>query len=228
MGKQIKYVLVVAGGQGLRMGGDLPKQFIPVAGKPVLMHTLEAFNNFDSSVRFILVIPESHQAYWHELCEKYNFCIPHQITSGGETRFHSVCNGLKLVTSPGLVAVHDGVRPLVSSEVIAACFKEAALHGTAIPVLPMVDSLREYTEEGSIPVDRARYCAVQTPQVFKSELLLSAYERPYELCFTDDASVVESSGHPVNLIPGNRENIKITTPFDLLITEAVLNQRSQF
>jgi 2-C-methyl-D-erythritol 4-phosphate cytidylyltransferase len=228
MDKQIKYVLVVAGGQGLRMGGDLPKQFIPVAGKPVLMHTLEAFNRYDSSVRLILVLPESHQAYWHELCEKYNFNISHQITSGGETRFYSVCNGLKLVTSSGLVAVHDGVRPLVSSEVIAACFKEAALHGTAIPVLPMVDSLREYTEDGSIPVDRARYCAVQTPQVFKSELLLSAYERPYELCFTDDASVVESSGYAVNLIPGNRENIKITTPFDLLITEAVLNQRSQF
>lgn len=228
MDKQIKYVLVVAGGQGLRMGSDLPKQFIPVAGKPVLMHTLEAFNRYDSSVRLILVLPESHQAYWHELCAKYNFNISHQITSGGETRFHSVCNGLKLVTSSGLVAVHDGVRPLVSSEVIAACFKEAALHGTAIPVLPMVDSLREYTEDGSIPVDRARYCAVQTPQVFKSELLLSAYERPYELCFTDDASAVESSGYAVNLIPGNRENIKITTPFDLLITEAVLNQRSQF
>lgn len=228
MDKQIKYVLVVAGGQGLRMGGDLPKQFIPVAGKPVLMHTLEAFNRYDSSVRLILVLPESHQAYWHELCEKYNFNISHQITSGGETRFHSVYNGLKLVISSGLVAVHDGVRPLVSSEVIAACFKEAALHGTAIPVLPMVDSLRKYTEDGSIPVDRARYCAVQTPQVFKSELLLSAYERPYELCFTDDASVVESSGYAVNLIPGNRENIKITTPFDLLITEAVLNQRSQF
>lgn len=228
MDKLTKYVLVVAGGQGLRMGGALPKQFIPVAGKPVLMHTLEAFVHYDSTVQLIVVLPESHQTYWRELCEKYNFCVSHQMVLGGETRFHSVRNGLKLVTSPGLVAVHDGVRPMVSSTVIAACFKEAAEYGTAIPVLPIVDSLREYTENSSIPVNRSHYCTVQTPQVFRSDILLSAYEHSFETSFTDDASVVESYKCPVHLVPGNCENIKITTPVDLLIAEALLTQHSKF
>lgn len=221
-----KYVLIVAGGRGLRMGEQLPKQFIPIAGKPVLMHTLDAFVRYDASVRLIVVLPESHQQYWQDLCREYNFSVPHQIATGGETRFHSVRNGLKLVNSSGLVAVHDGVRPLVTTDVIDACFRAAASDKAAIPVLPMIDSLREYNETGSMPVDRTRYCSVQTPQVFDSATVLSAYDVPFDECFTDDASVVEASGHPVTLVAGNCENIKITTPFDLLIAEAVLKGRT--
>ncbi|OCW92857.1 2-C-methyl-D-erythritol 4-phosphate cytidylyltransferase [Macellibacteroides sp. HH-ZS] len=221
-----KYVLIVAGGKGLRMGEQLPKQFIPIAGKPVLMHTLDAFVRYDASVRLIVVLPESHQPYWQDLCIEYNFSVPHQVTTGGETRFHSVRNGLKLVNSSGLVAIHDGVRPLVTTDVIAACFKAAASDKAAVPVLPMIDSLREYKANGSMPVDRTRYCSVQTPQVFDAATVLSAYDVPYDACFTDDASVVEACGYPVTLVAGNRENIKITTPFDLLIAEAVLKGRT--
>ena len=227
-----KYVLIVAGGKGLRMGGDLPKQFIPLAGTPVLMHTLEAFHRWDASAELVLVLPEDHQSYWNMLCREIGCKVPHRIANGGETRFHSVRNGLQFLSEEigntsgrnekVLIAVHDGVRPFVSSEVIAACFDEAEKSGAAIPVIPMIDSLRETDEKGSHPVNRSRYFAVQTPQVFCSELLLKAYGQEFSALFTDDASVVEAMGEVIHMVTGNRENIKITTPFDLLVAESLI------
>ncbi|MBE6301844.1 MAG: 2-C-methyl-D-erythritol 4-phosphate cytidylyltransferase [Parabacteroides distasonis] len=230
-----KYVIIVAGGRGLRMGGDLPKQFIPIEGKPVLMHTLEAFYRWDDTVELILILPEDHQSYWKMLCKEIGSKAPHQIVNGGETRFHSVRNGLQFLKEKriaeglsgekALIAIHDGVRPLVNPEVISRCFTEAELSGASIPVVPVVDSLREMTEKGSHPVDRSRYLAVQTPQVFDFNLLVKAYEQTYTELFTDDASVVEAMGHEVKAVPGNRENIKITTPMDLLLAEALIRQQ---
>lgn len=215
-----KYAIVVAGGKGLRMGGDIPKQFIPVKGKPVLMRTLEAFYAYDDSISLILVLPETQQEYWRQLCEDCGFTLPHQIATGGETRFHSVKNGLSLVGNEGLVAVHDGVRPFVSQKVIAACYAAAAEKGAAIPVIDVVETLRRLKGGGaSETVARDSYRLVQTPQVFSVDLLKRAYEQIYVPIFTDDASVVEAFGHPVCLVAGNRENIKLTTPFDLKMAE---------
>lgn len=219
-----KYVLVVAGGKGLRMGKELPKQFLLIGGKPILMHTIACFFRYDARIRIILVIPKDHQAYWKSLCETYRFDIPHLIADGGESRFHSVRNGLEKVTRSGLVAVHDGVRPFVSKEVIKECFDQANRTGTAIPVMPLVESLRTYETNGSHAVDRNRYCSVQTPQVFHSELLKKAYIQPFKETYTDDASVVEAYGIPVTLTSGNPENIKITTPFDLAVGELLLTR----
>lgn len=221
-----RYVLIVAGGKGLRMGNDLPKQFIPLNGRPVLMHTLERFHQWDASADIVLILPESHQAYWKMLCEELGCAIPHRIANGGETRFHSVQNGLSLIKELGLVAVHDGVRPFVSEEVIDSCFSAAEENGAAIPVTPMTDSIREKDESGkSFPVDRSRFVTVQTPQVFQSRLLLEAYRQPYSPDFTDDASVVEAKGFQVTTVSGNYENIKLTTPFDLLIAEAYVQKQ---
>lgn len=217
-----KYVLIVAGGKGLRMGSDLPKQFIPLKDKPLLMHTLTVFYDWDATAELILVLPESHQDYWRMLCRELNFYVPHTIVTGGETRFHSVLNGLSRIEEPGLVAVHDGVRPFVAPQVISACFAEAAISGAAIPVVPIVDSLRKKEGEESLPIDRDAYCAVQTPQVFVSALLLSAYQQSYTKTFTDDASVVEAAGGRVSLVPGNSENIKVTTSTDLLYAKMFL------
>jgi len=219
-----KYVLIVAGGKGLRMGGDLPKQFIPIADKPLLMHTLTVFHKWDASAKLILVLPESHQPYWNMLCKELDFQVPHEVANGGETRFHSVINGLAKVSGDGLIAVHDGVRPFVTPEVINDCFEKAALVGTAIPVVEMVDSLRKREGGHSKPVDRSFYVAVQTPQVFDSDILLKAYSVPYSEFFTDDASVVEASGVEVRLVKGNRENIKITTSIDLLLAKSILEK----
>lgn len=229
-----RFILIVAGGKGLRMGGDLPKQFIPLLGKPILMHTLEAFHRWDASARLVLVLPEDHQPYWKMLCKEIGCQVPHGIAKGGETRFHSVRNGLDFLSDEiqhasgkgekALVGIHDGVRPFISAEVIETCFSVASQEGAAIPVISMVDSLREMEGDKSRPVDRTRYVGVQTPQVFEWELLSSAYKQVYDPLFTDDASVVEAFGHPVQVVPGNSENIKITTPFDLLIAEALFKR----
>lgn len=214
-----KYIIIVAGGKGLRMGGDIPKQFLPVCGKPVLMRTLEAFHAYDASMRLILVLPVSQQAYWRQLCEEYQFDLVHEIADGGETRFHSVKNGLALVEEEGLVGVHDGVRPFVSQEVITRCYEEAASLKAVIPVIGVVETVRHLTEEGSETVPRDQYKLVQTPQVFDVTLLHRAYQQEYTDLFTDDASVVEALGEKVYLVEGNRENIKLTTPFDLKLAE---------
>lgn len=216
-----KYALIVAGGKGLRMGTELPKQFLPIAGKPVLMHTLEAFRTYDSEMKLILVLPHSQQTYWKELCEEYCFSIPHVVVDGGETRFHSVKNGLTKVDTFGWVAVHDGVRPFVSQDVIARCFEQVKEKQAVIPVTDVIDTVRRLDNNQSVTVDRNQYKLVQTPQVFDADLLKKAYDQPYIPCFTDDASVVEALGVSVCLIPGNRENIKITTPFDLKIASVL-------
>ena len=218
-------ILIVAGGRGTRMGGPQPKQFLELAGRPVLMHTLEAFDRWDASARLIVVLPEDQIDTWKRLCEAHVFGRIHRVVAGGETRFHSVRNGLDAVASDGLIAVHDGVRPLVAPSVIAACFAAAADGGAAVPVVPVVESVREVDADGgSRPVDRTRLRVVQTPQVFRADVLRAAYRLPYDPRFTDDASVVEASGVAVRLIPGNRENIKLTTPMDLLLAEQLMRR----
>lgn len=216
-----KHIIIVAGGKGLRMGGEISKQFLPVAGKPVLMRTIEAFHAYDPHMHIVLVLPESQQAYWKELCMRYDFGLPHDLACGGETRFHSVKNGLAGVEGEGLVGVHDGVRPFVAREVIARCYDEAARKKAVIPVTGVVETVRRISGEGSCTVPRDSYRLVQTPQVFDVALLRRAYTQTYTDAFTDDASVVEALGEPVHLVEGNRENIKITTPFDLKVAEAL-------
>lgn len=215
-------VLIVAGGKGLRMESDLPKQFLPIGGKPVLMYTIEAFHRFDRTIKIILVLPKEQQTYWQELCAKHSFVIEHTVVDGGETRFHSVKNGLVCVDS-GLVGVHDGVRPFVSPEVIKRCYELAAIKKAVVPVIDMVETVRHITATGSETVNRNDYKLVQTPQVFDAELLKQAYAQEYTPFFTDDASVVEAMGVSVCLAEGNRENIKITTPFDLKISSVLVN-----
>ena len=218
----MEYALIVAGGKGLRMGGELPKQFLPIGGKPVLMRTLEAFYAYNPEIHIILVLPHSQQSYWTELCAEHSFSLPHTVADGGETRFHSVKNGLAYV-EPGLVGVHDGVRPFVSRQVIERCYQLAETKKAVIPVVDVVETIRHLTDTGSETVSRSDYKLVQTPQVFDVELLKRAYAQEYTSFFTDDASVVEAMGESVYLAEGNRENIKITTPFDLKISSVLVN-----
>jgi len=204
------------------MNANIPKQFLEIQGKPILMHTLEAFYRFDVTIQLILVLPSVQIEFWDGLCKKHAFTLPHQIIEGGNARFYSVKNGLDIITKPSLVAVHDGVRPLVSLETIAHCFEAAEKFDAAIPVVDLVDSIRHITKTGSQSVDRNLYKLVQTPQVFDSKLLKEAYEQDFSPLFTDDASVIEALGKPIHLVEGNRENIKITTEFDLRIAETLL------
>ena len=216
-------VIIVAGGKGLRMGGELPKQFIPLNGKPVLMHTLEVFHRWDSSARLVLVLPEAHQSYWDMLCRELNCNIPHKIVPGGETRFHSVQNGLREAADCDLIGVHDGVRPFVTPEVIETCFRSAEEKGAVMAVVQSIDSLREKIGDQNRAVDRRNFYIVQTPQVFYRDWLLEAYKQPYQPDFFDDATVVEHYGKTIHLIEGNLENIKITTPIDILYAELFVN-----
>ncbi len=212
--------MIVAGGKGLRMGASIPKQFLPVNGLPVLMLTIKRFREYDGSLRIILVLPKEQHEYWNELCKNYHFTDAYAVVEGGETRFHSVRNGLAAIPddTQGVVGIHDGVRPFPSVEVIRACYETARTAKAVIPVVPVVETVRHIVAGGKTEtVDRADYRLVQTPQTFDIQLLKQAYAQPYRDCFTDDASVVESAGHEVTLIEGNRENIKITTPFDLRI-----------
>lgn len=218
-----KYALIVAGGKGLRMGGELPKQYLPLGdGKLILMHSLEAFYTYDPHIELILVLPAEHRSFWEELCHKHHFTIPHRMANGGETRFHSVKNGLELIPDSGLVGIHDGVRPFVSPEVIARCYETAEANQAVVPVVEVVETVRHLTDGSSETVNRNEYRLVQTPQVFDIAILKKAYSRNYTPSFTDDASVVEAMGVTVTLVEGNRENIKITTPFDLKIASALI------
>ncbi len=217
-----KHIIIVAGGKGLRMGGEIPKQFLPIGGKPVLMRTIEAFHLYDNTIHVVLVLPVSQQTYWRELCKKYSFELPHEVADGGETRFHSVMNGLALVEGEGLVGVHDGVRPFVSQEVITRCYAEAGTKKAVIPVIGVVETVRRLEGIDSVTVPRDQYKLVQTPQVFDVALLQRAYQQKYTEMFTDDASVVEALGEKVFLVEGNRENIKLTTPFDLKLAEMLI------
>ncbi len=222
------YAIIVAGGKGLRMGTDLPKQFLPIGGRPVLMHTLEAFHHALPDIRLILVLPAEQQGLWDELCRRHAFTLQHSVVSGGATRFHSVSNGLSAIpasVSEAVVGVHDGVRPFVSADVIRRCYAAARQRDAVVPVVPVVETVRELTEGASVTRDRSRFRLVQTPQTFRLSLLRRAYEQPYREAFTDDASVVEALGVDVTLVEGNRENIKITTPFDLTVAEALLTDQ---
>ncbi len=220
--KKMNNVIIVAGGKGLRMGSDLPKQFIPIAGKPVLMHTIEAFYRFDKDIAIVLVLPVSHQQYWRELCADYHFEIPHTVANGGDTRFHSVKNGLAFVND-GVVGVQDGVRPFVSEEMIKRCYDAVEEYDAVIPVVDSTDSLREMLDgERSKIIDRSKIRLVQTPQVFNVDVLKKAYQTEYKDTFTDDASVVEEASVNIHLVKGEVTNIKITTPLDLKIAELIL------
>ena len=228
------YIIVVAGGKGLRMGSDIPKQFLPIGGKPVLMRTLERFREYSDDLQIILVLPEAQQEYWQELCKKYDFKVEYLLANGGQTRFHSVQNGLALVPddAEGVVGVHDGVRPFPSIEVIRNCYETARTAKAVIPVIPVVETVRHLTrgqarcEVESVTVPRDEYRLVQTPQTFDIQLLKAANRQPYNDGFTDDASVVESYGHKITLVEGNRENIKITTRYDITVAEAIINIKS--
>jgi 2-C-methyl-D-erythritol 4-phosphate cytidylyltransferase len=218
-----QYVVIVAGGSGKRMGMDTPKQFLELSGRPVLMHTIERFRQFSESIEIITVLPENQLRYWTELQKKYSFDIPHTLVKGGSKRFNSVRHGLQFVNTPGIVAIHDGVRPLVRLETIRRCFSVAEKYGNAVPVISPADSLRFEDEESSVPVNRMKIKQVQTPQVFDVEKIKKAYLQDFDPSFTDDATVLEKTGEKIHLVDGNRENIKITNPEDLFIAQTLLS-----
>lgn len=221
-------MIVVAGGKGQRMGGDMPKQFQLLGERPVLMVTLERLYSMDNTLKLVLVLPQEHLALWDELCLKYSFAVPVTVTVGGNTRFHSVQNGLAAIEcadeEDALVGVHDAVRPFVSQSVLDNAYQEAWNNGAVIPMIELQDSLRHIIggEGASETVPRDRYRLVQTPQVFKLPLLRNAYSQRYVEAFTDDASVVEAMGERVFAVEGNRENIKLTTPFDMLVAKTLI------
>ncbi len=217
------YLIIVAGGQGLRMGGPLPKQFMLLNGKPILMRTIERFVEALPHVQIILVLHPDYVGVWENLCAEHHFDIPCTITTGGKERFHSVKNGLAAITHPdnnATVGVHDAVRPLVSVDVINNAYSTARKTGAVVPALSSIESVRLLDDDGtSHAVNRSKVMMVQTPQVFSLNLLRKAYSQPYDPAFTDDASVVEAMGHAITLVEGNRENIKLTTPQDIRLAE---------
>ena len=216
-----RYVVIVAGGQGVRMGADRPKQFLEIGGKPILRHTIERFLAFDPSFEVIVVLPSAQKEWWRDYCRQSGFLERYSIVSGGITRFHSVQNALQYVVGQGLVAVHDGVRPLVSRPLLERIFAAAEEAPAVIPAVPVVESVRRVEEDASVPVNRDGLVLVQTPQVFAADVLKKAYDQPFSPSFTDDASVVEASGVRVHVVPGDRMNLKITTPEDLQFAEGL-------
>jgi len=220
-----KFALIVAGGSGIRMGTEIPKQFLELCGKPVLMHTIQVFSDYYPEIKIILVLPEDQQQFWKGLCLKHSFSLSHQVVAGGKIRFHSVLNGLSQIEGEGIVFIHDGVRPLVSRTTLDRCLEMAQKFGNAIPVLPVNESLRKQEGDLNISVDRSQYFSVQTPQTFRCGQIIEAYKQVFDPAFTDDASVAEKAGFPIFMVEGNRENIKITTPEDLIIAEAFLKNK---
>jgi 2-C-methyl-D-erythritol 4-phosphate cytidylyltransferase len=218
-----KYAVIVAGGSGTRMQSAVPKQFLLLHNRPVLFYTIQRFVEAFADINIILVLPEVHKNSGEAIVKQYFPHIKIQIALGGETRFHSVKNGLALVKEQSIVFVHDAVRCLLSVALIHRCYEKAVSTGSAIPVIASSDSVRIKTEHSSKLVDRSTIMLVQTPQVFESRLLLSAFEKPYQSSFTDEASVVESCGHSITLVEGETQNIKITHPIDLLIAEKYLS-----
>jgi len=216
-----QFVIIVAGGIGKRMKSSLPKQFLSINDKIILMESIKAFYNYNSSINIIVALPENQIEYWKELCTKYDFNIKHSIVTGGRTRFHSVKNALSLIDSNSIVAIHDAVRPLVSNNTITECFKLAKQKNNAIPYIDSVDSIRFVDNNASLPVNRDKYKLIQTPQTFYAKDIIDAYNQPYDVKFTDDASVAENNGIKINLIKGNSENIKITNQIDLVIATAL-------
>lgn len=221
-----KYVIIAAGGSGNRMDTATPKQFLPLAGKPILMHAINAFHQCDAEIEVIVVLPENRISEWEQLCEQHKFTINHTIAEGGETRFHSVKNGLATADytdyADVLIAVHDGVRPLVSTQLINKVFETAERSGSAIPTIPVDESIRNVKDDQNKTVDRKDYRIIQTPQCFRADIIKSAYEQAYNEIFTDEASVVEAAGEKIHLVEGERKNMKITSPQDLLIAEMLI------
>ncbi|MCD7962521.1 MAG: 2-C-methyl-D-erythritol 4-phosphate cytidylyltransferase [Rikenellaceae bacterium] len=216
-------IIIVASGRGSRMGGPVPKQFALLKGRPVLMHTIEKFHNALKDSRIILVIPSSELSLWKKLCLEYNFNIPHDITFGGDNRFDSVKNGLKRASYCNIIGIHDGVRPLVTEKVITSTKLTAEQYGCAIPAVPVSDSLRRYTDTENKIVDRSGLYAVQTPQFFKKRIIMDSYDTEFSPEFTDDASVAEKKGYAIHITDGDPLNIKLTTPADMIIAEAILS-----
>jgi len=219
-----KYIIIVAGGSGTRMKSIVPKQFIELQGKPMLMHTIEKFVKAIPEIYIIVVLAKQLHDEWKQLCMKHHFTYKVELTDGGETRFHSVKNGLAVVPAGCLVGVHDAARPFVSSQTIINTFEGAEKKGNASPVVPLTESVREVKEGNNKAIDRSKIFIVQTPQCFHSDLLQKAFLQEYRSTFTDDASVVEAIGEKINLIEGNYENIKITTPQDIIVAESIIKQ----
>lgn len=222
-----KSMIIVAGGSGTRMGAKIPKQFIELNGKPVLMHTLENLHVIDRNMQLVLVLPKNQFSFWNQLVQTHKFSIPHLLAPGGTTRFLSVKNGLAKAVNSDVVGVHDGVRPFVSKKVVEACFSEAESNGAAVPTAPIVQSLRRLSGETSDAVDRNQYRAVQTPQCFQTSVLIKAFDSANGIDYSDDATVVEAAGKKIQLVDGNPENIKITTPIDLELAQLIILRQSR-
>ncbi len=222
-----EYALIVAGGKGTRIKSKLPKQFLELNGKPVLLHTLEAFYRYSEQINIVLVLPEDDFTIWKEICKKYDFNKPITLQKGGESRFQSVKNGLEKIEGDGLVAIHDGVRPLVSEDIIGASFRLAAVHQSAVAAVRLKESIRMTDQDNTKAMDRSRFRLIQTPQTFDLNLIKQAYQIKEDTSMTDDASVAEKSGHVISLFEGSYENIKITTAEDLIVAEALLNSKTK-
>lgn len=215
--------LIVAGGKGNRMNASVPKQFLLLNNKPILIHTINRFLEFDREIEVIIVLPETEIENWKLLCNKYDFKVQHRIVTGGNERFFSVKNGLDQLNGNGLVYIHDGVRPLVSIDTIKRCKAVAKEKGNVIPVLPLIESIRNISGTKSVMANRNNFVSIQTPQAFQIELIKKAYDQKFQSSFTDDASVLEHLGVEINMVDGNRENIKITHETDLKIAKAFLD-----
>jgi 2-C-methyl-D-erythritol 4-phosphate cytidylyltransferase len=211
--------IITAGGTGKRMGTQIPKQLIKIKGEVVLMRTLRTFHTFNPQSLIVVVLPEWEIERWKEICRDERFTIPHTLVGGGKTRFHSVQNGLTHAPNEGVIGIHDGVRPLVSNNTIKETLEAAKLHGAAIPSVPLTDSLRQLTPDGSLPMNREHFRLVQTPQCFQATIIKKAYRQKWQESFTDDASVVEATGTKIFLTEGSRTNIKITHPTDIALAE---------
>jgi 2-C-methyl-D-erythritol 4-phosphate cytidylyltransferase len=223
--KRTEYALIVAGGKGTRIKSSLPKQFIELNGKPILLHTLEVFYRYNSELKIVLVLPEDDFPIWKSICEKFKFTKQVILQKGGATRFQSVRNGLALLDGEGLVAIHDGVRPLVSEDIIGASFHLASLHTCVVAAVRLKESIRITDQDQTKAVDRSKFRLIQTPQTFDLRVIKQAYECTEDPSLTDDASVAEKAGYRISLFEGSYENIKITTPEDLVIAQALLNGR---
>ncbi|MBL7720262.1 MAG: 2-C-methyl-D-erythritol 4-phosphate cytidylyltransferase [Flavipsychrobacter sp.] len=220
-----KFAVLVAGGKGVRMGTALPKQFLPLAGRPVLYHSVRAFIDTFPDVHLVLVLPPEQLSYAHMVLQHFPAGLDLSVVAGGETRFHSVQNGLRSVPPGAVVFVHDGVRPLVSPALIRRCYEQAVAQGSAIPAIPVSDSIRMIKDNGSHAVNRELLRSIQTPQTFRSDVLLPAFAREWSDAFTDEATVVEAHGTDIFLVEGEKSNIKVTTPEDLVLAEALLKER---
>jgi 2-C-methyl-D-erythritol 4-phosphate cytidylyltransferase len=220
-----EYAIIVAGGKGTRIKSALPKQFLELNGLPILMHTINAFQRYSKNIVVILVLPEDDFETWQSLCSKHNFTAKLILQKGGDTRFQSVKNGLEKIEGDGLVAIHDGVRPLVSEDIIGASYRLAAVHKTAVAAVRLKESIRMTDQDNTKAVDRSKFRLIQTPQTFEVALIKKAYQIKDDPSLTDDASVAERTGQVISLFEGSYENIKITTPEDLIIAKALLDSR---